>query len=206
MKIKVKRTKTKKMKKKKDEKKDEKKSKNEPKKEEKKEKKEEQKKKKELGTSWGNKTPATIILKNDKDKETGKLYIRMRREDKVYGKLHLEVKDVTLKSGNDDEAHLVTKLASQSHKSEPEKGKKGKFSFKKQIMNFDVNDSNNTHDLFVEVWQKGSVVGEQRINLFDVKKKNKPNTELLASKKEGAKQREVVGNVNYDAKFENEKK
>jgi len=181
----------------KDKKKDEKTEEKTDDKKEKEKKKTEAKKKKEYEVSWYARTPQAIQLTDPKDpsKETALLYVRMRRENKVYGTLNIEVKEAEFKT--DDDIHVVARLGAETKTGEAVHGKKGKFQWKNQSFQFLVNDTNNTKDAFVDCYQKGNLVGHTRINIYDATKKVKGKFDVVSENKEGHK--EPIGTISFVA-------
>jgi len=157
----------------------------------------EKKKKKEYELSWYARTPQAIPLTDPKDtsKEKALLYVRMRRENKVYGSLHIEVKEVELKS--EEDLTVVARFGPDNKPSDPIPGKKNKFQPKALSYNFDVNDTNNTKDAFLEFYQKGSLVGLTRVNIYDARKKVKGKFDIMSERKDGHK--DVAGSINLVA-------
>eukprot|EP01103_Thecamoeba_quadrilineata_P015160 TRINITY_DN4708_c0_g2_i2.p1 TRINITY_DN4708_c0_g2~~TRINITY_DN4708_c0_g2_i2.p1 ORF type:complete len:123 (-),score=31.05 TRINITY_DN4708_c0_g2_i2:47-415(-) len=117
----------------------------------------------------------------------------MRRENKVYGTLIIEVKEAEFKS--EEDIHIVARFASETKTSDPVHGKKGKYQWKSQTFQFEVNDSNNTKDAFLDVYQKEKLIGHTRINIYDSKKKVKGKSDVVSENKEGHK--EPIGTISF---------
>jgi len=128
--------------------------------------------------TWATAVPREAALLDRTGTRAGTLWILLRREMRLHGRLNINVGDLNINAASPsgysfDVTHpfnIITKLGQERNESAPvqPQGTKVPFAYRVQ---FEVNDVNNISDVFFEMWQDGKAIAEARLPLYDTKKR-----------------------------------
>jgi len=112
----------------------------------------------------------------------------------MYGTLNLRVKELVLHNVIPSEPmYLLIKLppTNLSRTESLAPNKKGKYFFN-EVKTFDLDDTNNVKDLFIEAWAGETCLGELRMTLYDASNKVQGSEHLILND-------QVVGDIVMEA-------
>jgi len=161
----------------------------------------------EGSTGWFNDNQS-ITLNDRMGKDIGTINFRTRRESKIIGKLHVTVNNIALNPAfltNQTEPVLWDAVhigkTTPVYVSKPATSSPSQqfltYLYNSEGFTADVNQNNNAHDLFIEIRQGQTLLGESRVTLWDAYTKKVPTEQVIENAR-----REKIGTIGLTANLE----
>jgi len=162
---------------------------------------------------WVNAAPREAALLDRTGTRVGTLWIIVRREMRMHGRVMINVGDLNLNTHSPsafsfDAARpysIVAKLGQERNESSPVEPQQNSVPFAYHI-EFDVNDTNNISDIFFELWQDGKAIAEARLPLYEARKGIKRTlffvTPFGGHDITSTNLKNDIGTLNIDSEFE----
>jgi hypothetical protein len=182
--------------------------------------------------SWDRSQNRDCTLTDQQGNEIGIVTFRVRREEKCYGMLKIDIKECELNqlAGQIKTAKCVVNCSTFFHETSVAEGKLDQgnvthFNFvNNNLVQLEINKNNNIFDVFIEIWEQnpiqsnappsqeiksgekkqisGRLIGQARLPVYDARQRFNAQLPLISLE---TAERKMLGTVTVEAMLEKEK-